>query len=271
MKFWRLSILLLILFAFHAGFAATVMASDTASGNDDFKMQDQTPDLLADTGAEEDSIATVSDPLEPWNRLVFQFNDRLYFWVLKPVKRGYSTVVPGDIRGCIGNFFTNLAAPVRLANNLLQGRFHDAGTVLTRFVINSTLGIVGFGDVAKREFDIQPKAADFGQTLGVYGVGDGIYIVWPALGPSNLRDSVGYLGDWLAHPYYWTGQDTDVQFAARSMEYINKLSISPDTYEEMKRISLDPYVATRQAYSDYRHTSIKAHQLRVMRNRGQQK
>ena len=259
MKMWKIPVLLLVLLTMQIGLVATAMATDSTSVTDDYMLQDQTPDLLPDTGASD--AAGVADPLEPWNRAVFVFNDRLYFWVLKPVKRGYSAVVPSDIRGCVDNFFSNLAAPIRLANNLLQGRFRDAGIVVSRFVINTTLGIAGLGDVAKEEFDLQPKKADFGQTLGVYGLGDGIYIVWPVLGPSNLRDTAGLVGDYLAHPYYWTDQDTNTELAGRSLEYINKLAMSPDTYEEMKRIALDPYIATRQAYTDFRRNLIREHSL----------
>ena len=233
---------------------ALVLAEDKYGiGGDDYIVDHGSPDLLDVTGED------VYDPFEPVNRVFFTFNDKLYFWVLKPVKKGYSAVVPSDFRMVIGNFFNNLAAPVDFANTLLQGRFNDAGVVLGRFLINSTIGVFGFGDIAAEEFDLAPERGDFGETLGVYGIGEGIYLCWPFLGPSNIRDSVGLFTDMQLHPYAYTGLNTEERLAARGEEYVNRLSITPDSYEEIKNISLDPYVATRQAYADYRRSLISSH------------
>jgi phospholipid-binding lipoprotein MlaA len=131
--------------------------------------------------------------------------------------------------------------------------------VFGRFVINSTLGVFGFGDAAAEAFDIQPRNADFGETLGVYGVGEGVFLNWPFFGPSNIRDSVGFVADMQLHPYNYLDVEGEELFAARSLEFVNRLSLKGDAYEEMKRISVDPYVATRQAYSDYRRSLIKSH------------
>jgi len=198
----------------------------------------------------------VYDPLEPLNRVFFVFNDKLYFWVLKPVKNVYSAALPNDIRHCIANFLSNLGSPIRLINNLLQGEFEDAGIVLSRFVINSTLGVFGFGDAATVDFDINPSDADFGQTLGKWGVGEGIYICWPFLGPSNVRDSIGFIGDVYMHPvaYITTEPIQDLSYLA--VDRINTLSISPDVYDELKRIAVDPYIAARQAFFEYRRKII---------------
>lgn len=223
-------------------------------GGDDYIVDSGSPDLLDATGED------VNDPLEPVNRVFFVFNDKLYFWVLKPVKKGYSAVVPADFRMVIGNFFNNLAAPVDFANTLLQGRFNDAGVVVGRFLINSTIGVFGFGDIAAEEFDLAPQRGDFGETLGVYGIGEGVYLCWPFLGPSNIRDSVGLLADMQLHPYAYTGLSGEERLAARGEEFVNRLSITPDSYEEIKKISLDPYVATRQAYVDYRRNLVSSHQ-----------
>lgn len=229
---------------------------DTGAGKD-YSFNTGIPDLLGDEETEDGEItARVSDPLEPLNRITFQFNDKLYFWVLKPVKTGYSTVVPEDVRQPIGNFFNNLASPVDLINTILQGRIDDAGAVIARFAINSTIGVFGFVDAAEQAFDLGPREADFGQTLGVWGFGDGIYINWPVFGPSNVRDSIGLVADWYAHPYTYLDLDDEAELILRGTEFVNDLSISPDVYEELKKISLDPYVATRQAYSDYRRNLI---------------
>ena len=230
-------------------------------GGFDYRADKKSPDLLDEHQDGEELMEDVGiyDPLEPWNRAVFVFNDKLYFWVLKPVKTGYSAVLPWDFRFVINNFFNNLASPVDFVNTLLQGRFRDAGAVLSRFVINSTIGVFGFGDAAKEAFDIQPRNADFGETLGVYGIGEGIFINWPFLGPSNLRDSVGIVADWQLYPYQYLDMDADEVFAVMSLEFVNRLSLKGDSYEELKRIAIDPYVATRQAYVDYRRNLIQSH------------
>jgi phospholipid-binding lipoprotein MlaA len=202
------------------------------------------------------SPPSISDPFEPMNRAIFVFNDKLYFWVLKPTKNVYGSVLPEDIRRCLGNAFANIAAPIRFINNLLQGEFEDAGVVLGRFVINSTLGIFGLGDAAYRDFNIEPRKADFGQTLGKWGLGEGPYIILPGLGPSNARDTVGFIGDIYMHPVPYISENYKVDLGYLVLNQVNLLSISPDVYEELKRMSLDPYVAARQAYIDYRRSVI---------------
>lgn len=198
----------------------------------------------------------VHDPLESMNRAFFQFNDRLYYWVLKPVKTVYAEILPADIRKCLGNFFTNLTAPIHLVNNLLQGEVEDAGIVLGRFLINSTIGIFGFIDPAADDFGIRQRHADFGQTLGKWGVDEGVYLCWPGLGPSNIRDSVGLFTDFYFHPVFYFSDNLVFDFSYVSAERVNTLSIGPDVYEELQRISLDPYVAARQAYYEYRRKLI---------------
>lgn len=231
----------------------------------DASAESETIDLLADEFYDEDyqddelegnPSRVILDPFEPLNRVFFVVNDKLYFWVLKPVKVGYSAVVPYDFRFMLGNFFYNISSPIRFINNLLQGEFVDAGAVLSRFTINSTAGVFGFGDPAGREYGLKPRQADFGETLGKWGVGDSIYLCWPVLGPSNIRDSVGLLGDIYAHPVYYSGRGYLENFTYYAGSRINLMSLRPGVYEEMKKFSLDPYIATRQAYYDYRRSII---------------
>ncbi len=198
----------------------------------------------------------VNDPLESLNRAIFTFNDKAYFWVLKPTKNAYSAAVPKDIRDSLGNAFYNIAAPIRFINNLLQGKVEDAGIELSRFMINSTLGVFGLGDPAYRDFGIEPRPADFGQTLGTWGVGEGIYILLPFLGPSTVRDSFGFVGDVYLHPVPYVSDSLVFDAAYLGTDRVNLMSITPDVYEELKRISLDPYVAARQAYFDYRRSIV---------------
>jgi len=141
-------------------------------------------------------------------------------------------------------------------NNLLQGRFEDAWVVLERFLINTTLGVYGFGDAATTAFDIHPRPADFGQTLGVYGFGAGIYFFWPVIGPSNIRDSLGAVADLSVHPTNFLDWEISERAGYYMGNKINSMSLNPSVYEDVKKFSLDPYVATRQAYSEYRHDQI---------------
>ena len=222
--------------------------------------QEEEFDLLSDDFFNDTPLAqepTYYDPLEPMNRLFFEFNDKLYFWVLKPVNKVYSAILPIGVRYSFGNFFNNMAAPIRLLNNLLQGKFSDAGIVVSRFLINSTLGVYGFGDPALVDFDLEPKPEDFGQTLGLWGIGEGIYLCWPVIGPSSARDTLGFGIDAYSHPVVYLNDDLLVSAAYYSENKINLLSLNPDAYEDLKKYSLDPYVSMRQVYLDYRRNKIK--------------
>ncbi len=242
MKSFYLTILLLAVSFIYSFSAVSAQVSDG-----------ETIDFFEEEVDEE----VVYDPLEPLNRVFFEFNDKLYFWVLKPVKNGYSAVLPEDIRYIIGNFFYNLASPIRLVNNILQGKFSDAGVVISRFAINSTVGVFGLGDPAQREFHLDPKPADFGQTLGMYSVAEGIYFCWPVLGPSNLRDTVGLVADIYIHPLVYVDTNTTEKILYYSVDKINKLSLNPAIYEDVKKYSLDPYIAMRHAYYEYRNHLIE--------------
>jgi len=216
--------------------------------------QDHITDFLSDDFYDEqpDSVES-TDPLEYFNRGVFTLNDRIYTWVLEPVARGYGYVVPSDFRESFKRFFNNLEAPVRFANTVLQGRFLDAGTVFVRFLMNSTVGIYGLADVAAREFDFAPVEASLGETLETWGLGDGCYLVVPFFGPSTLRDFSGTIVDSLAMtPYYTWNKDLGTQAAIFMGKNTNKLSFHLGEYEELKKVTFDPYVAIRNAYFQYR-------------------
>src|SRR4030042_939502 len=118
----------------------------------------------------EESMEAIADPLEPVNRAFFQFNDKFYFWLLKPVASGYKAIIPEDGRVGVRNFFSNLTTPIRLVNCLLQAKFKGAGNETIRFLLNTAFGLAGFLDPAKKEFKIQKQEADFGQTLGIWGI-----------------------------------------------------------------------------------------------------
>ena len=207
---------------------------------------------------EEEEVAgeTIADPIEPVNRAFFQFNDKFYFWLLKPVATAYKAVISEEFRVCFRNFFSNLATPVRMANCLLQGKFKGAGNETGRFLLNSTFGFFGFFDQAKDHFQIEKEDRDFGQTLGIWGLGPSFYINWPILGPSSLRDTGGFVGDLLLDPRTYLLK-WPVSTASRSTEVVNKTSLSIGDYEDLKKAAIDPYVAVRDAYHQYRQNKIK--------------
>ncbi len=211
-------------------------------------------DFLDDAFYDSEPKATqTGDPLEPFNRVMFTFNDYAYTWVLDPMASGYSNVLPWDIRIAVGNFFYNLQEPVRMANALLQGRVGDAGTLLVRFAVNTTGGIAGFGDPAGREMGFKAVDATLGETLATWGVGDGFYLVVPMYGPTTLRDFTGTVVDGLGvSPYYYWADGWEESFAIYLGKELNKLSLHLGEYENMKKLSFDPYVAIRDSYFQYR-------------------
>lgn len=215
------------------------------------KADAEIPSLDEMYGKEPERIA---DPIEPFNRAMFWFNDKLYFYALKPVARVYR-VVPEPARTSVSNFFSNIATPVRFVNSLLQVRIRDAGTELGRFVVNSTVGILGLFDPAK---DIwKKKDEDLGQTLGHYGVGSGFYLVLPVFGPSNPRDTVGMIGDYFLDPWVYVLDDKWVYTGVKTYDRINEISLDEDTYEAIKKQALDPYLFIRNAYDQRRQALIE--------------
>lgn len=208
-----------------------------------------------DSMPEDNDLDRIADPLEPVNRIVFHFNDKLYFWLLKPVARGYAFVVPEDLRISVRNFFVNISTPVRVVNNLLQLKIKGAGNELLRFGVNSTMGMLGLYDVARDELGININDEDFGQTLGVWGLGPGIYINWPFIGPSSLRDSAGYAGDYFLEPLNYLNPAMN-RMAVKAGDGINRVSLSIGNYEGMKKDAFDPYSAVKDIYYQYRKSKI---------------
>ena len=236
---------LLIFLVLLTGLLCPAAVSRAADDEVDFLSDD-----FYDTEAE---TSEVGDPLEPFNRAMFSFNDTAYTWVINPVTEGYAEVVPSDIRGVIWNFFHNLEEPVRFINCLLQGRFADSGTVLMRFLLNTTLGVAGLGDPAERELGFNKVEASLGETLATWGIGDGFYLVVPFFGPSTLRDFTGTVVDGLGlTPYYTFTDDFGTMAGIYTGKEVNKLSFHLGEYEDLKEMSFDPYVAMRNGYFQYR-------------------
>lgn len=199
----------------------------------------------------------IPDPLEGWNRAMFAFNDGIITYVARPVSNAYTAVTPAAFRSGFSNFFTNLLFPVRLINNLLQGRGYAAGQEFGKFIINTTAGLGGFIDYTGLN---HPELAtldeeDFGQTLGVWGVGEGLYLYWPFLGPSNARDTVGIVGDWASDPLTWVAPWW-APWAIKGFRTVNDLEEMLDMYESMTKSAVEPYTAVRDAYTQYRRARI---------------
>lgn len=198
----------------------------------------------------------ISDPIEPVNRFFFQFNDKLYFWLIKPVSRAYRAVIPEEFRTIFGNFYRNIGAPIRVANNLLQLKAKQTGTEIFRFIVNSTIGVGGLRDVARDAFGVEPANEDLGQTFGFYGFGTGFYIVLPVLGPSSVRDGLGLAGDLYLSPITYL-DPTILRYGLRAHDRVNDVSFRIGDYEAFKKAALDPYVAMREAYAANRSAEIK--------------
>ena len=201
--------------------------------------------------------ATIADPLEPLNRFFFHFNDKLYYWVLKPVARVYSGFFPEDLQIAIRNAFDNLRTPARAVSCLLQGRIRKSSEEVVRFALNSTVGIFGVGDFAKDVLGLYSSYEDLGQTFAFYGAGGGFYINWPFLGPSNFRDSLGMLGDAYLHPIILLDAEWGVIIGAWTFEKVNYTALTLGDYELFTETALDPYAAVKDAYQQYRNGLIE--------------
>jgi phospholipid-binding lipoprotein MlaA len=235
----------------------TVFAFNQAQTKQSEVEKDSADESLAffDEDAEED-VVYVADPLSPWNRAMFHFNDKLYFWLLKPLSRGYKAVIPTPVRSGVRNFFHNITMPIRMVSCLLQGKGRAASAELSRFLINSTVGVLGFGNPAKRWNELNPSEEDLGQTLGSYGIGNGFYIVWPFFGPSTIRDSIGMVGDWFLDPVSYV-ESTETYVELWTFENVNETSFKIGDYESLKEAAIDPYVALRNAYIQHRRKKVE--------------
>ena len=230
-------------------------------GTDQESVESEPPEDASAEPASEPSAETIPDPIEPVNRAFFHFNDKLYFWVLKPVATGYKAIIPEDGRLAVQNFFSNLTTPVRLVNCLLQAKFKCAGNETARFVINMFFGVAGLLDPAKKYFEIEKQEADFGQTLGIWGMAPVFYLDLPILGPLNLRDGLGFAVDTALNPQTYLAIYFVVVGYVNTggwvLEKINEASLTLGEYESLKKAALDPYIAVREAYHQYRQDKIK--------------
>jgi phospholipid-binding lipoprotein MlaA len=198
------------------------------------------------------------DPLEGYNRVMFKINDTVDQAIMQPVAMSYRTVVPRPIRIGVRNFLHNLRTPVNAANNLLQGNIRGVATDLSRFAMNTTIGLGGLIDVAK-DTGLRYKPEDFGQTLGVWGVGHGPYLVIPLLGPSSVRDATGLVVDSYADPvrlYLYTTHQETLYYIRAGLIGVDEREALLDAIYDLRKHSFDYYAATRSAYFQERDAMI---------------
>lgn len=237
--------------------AAACSAMAEAPGwNDDF-------DDAFSGGAAEDAQASGSiyDPLEPVNRVIFDINRTVDGWIFEPAARVYRGVIPEYGRERVGFFMRNLHEPINCFNGVLQGDPEQAFTSLWRFIINTTFGVVGIFDAAD-EVGLSYREEDFGQTLAVYGVDGGPYLMLPLLGPSNLRDGVGMAVDIASDPFTYAF-DEDRLFTEKTgyvitgVNLLHQRSLLLDPLEDIYNTALDPYASVRSLYHQRREAAIR--------------
>jgi phospholipid-binding lipoprotein MlaA len=210
----------------------------------------------ASTPAEPDEPVEF-DPWEPFNETMFEFNLDLDRYVLKPVARVWDVVVPNELKLMIARGFDNFRTASRIVNSLLQAKWSRAGTETSRFLINSTLGFGGLWDIARQEFGIErPDAEDFGQTLGVWGVGPGPFLVLPVLAPTTVRDLIGRVVDGFMNPAsYFTPFLASVGLFLG--DTINDRALNLDLFQGFEQTTIDFYSAVRNAYLSRRARQIR--------------
>jgi phospholipid-binding lipoprotein MlaA len=228
------------------------------AGQDD--VIDQPVETFVDEGQK--SEEEMWDPFEPVNRGVFWFNDTLDIYLFEPIARGYNEITPTEVQTGITNFFDNLLYPMYLVSDLVQLKFSQAGDHTGRFAINSTVGLLGFIDVAK-DWGLEPHREDFGVSLGYYGVPPGPYIVLPILGPSNVRDVFGTVVDSFLDPTTAIGYSslssatkTAAIGTTNAVRFVNRRSALIEPIETAKESSVDYYLFVQAAYHQMREGLI---------------
>lgn len=245
--------------------AGTSFDSDSAptssaeSGRDEFSDPFAQPDEIA--------VEEESDPWEPFNTVVFEFNRKVDKYVLKAVAQAYDVVLPDAVQVGVDNFFHNIRFVPRLLNNLFQAKAKGAGIELGRFLINTTVGVAGVFDPAKQWWDLDTPDEDSGQTLGFYGMKHDPYLVLPFFPPLTLRDGIGYVADLALDPVTWLafavtpgGSRTAYtlgQFGARVGDTVNERSLNLDTFQGVEETTLDLYEAVRNGYLQKRAKAVR--------------
>lgn len=239
--------------------STTLVAENEAPLNDEEEFFDDSSDYFDDSEYEmENSATTVSDPFEGWNRVWFDINDWLYIDVAKPAHRVYRIIVPTPVRETFDNVIVNwFGMPRRFLNALLQAKFALAGIEFSRFVVNTAFGFGGMIDIAKNLKPVVPytgEKEDLGQTLGVWGVPSGPYLVLPFFGASNFRDTAGLIGEAFLPPSL---DPVYLNYALLGASQFNVLDKRIGTYENIVGTAVEPYIGLRNAYTQLRNAQIE--------------
>jgi phospholipid-binding lipoprotein MlaA len=201
-----------------------------------------------------------NDAIEPFNRGVFEVNLTLDRIILKPIATVYRDFLPEFAKDAVFNFFNNLRSPVIFVNDLLQAEGERAGITFARFLINSTVGLAGFIDVADNALELPYHDEDFGQTLAVWGVDEGFYVMLPVFGPSTVRDAVGLAVDTFFDPFTYLMDFYDHEeygFVRSGTDAVDERSRNIDTLDELEATSLDFYATIRSLYRQRREDQIR--------------
>lgn len=216
--------------------------------------------LGACTTSQDPALRTdgINDPYEAQNRAIHGFNKGLDRNIVRPVSKGYA-VIPVELRDRVNDFSTNLSMPGALINSLLQGDLRDAGLATTRFLLNTTIGLAGFFDPST-ELGIPAVETDFGETLAVWGVGEGAYVEMPIFGPSTQRDAVGFVTDFFTNPLTFFTIDTSpeqyIPPTARAGAYLNTRDRLGNSIDNVLYESADSYAASRSIYLQNRRFKL---------------
>lgn len=200
--------------------------------------------------------ASEEDPWESFNRPIFRFNDTVDTYALKPIAQGYQAVTPQFLEDGVHNVFGNIGDVGNLANNLLQGKLHNAGVDTGRLIFNTTFGVLGFFDVAKH-MGLRKNDEDFGQTLGVWGLNSGPYLVIPLLGPSTVRDATGRVPDSFLTPYPYMDH-VPTRNVTRGVQLVDTRA---NLLQAERLVSGDKYIFIRNAYLQSREFKVKDGQV----------
>jgi phospholipid-binding lipoprotein MlaA len=226
--------------------AATVpatAAAPAASGDEDFGEW------------EKDTAVEVSDPLEKINRSVFWFNEQADRFVIKPVAKGYDWLLPQPVKHGVSNVFDNLFTPVVAASDLLQGNLKESASDVGRFAVNTTVGVVGIFDIATG-WGMEKRREDIGQAFGTWGIGPGPYLVLPILGPSDVRDGIGLIGNYFLSPQTYI-EDDGVRWGLTILGGIDTRYRLLDATTVLEQAALDRYAFVRSSYAQHRQNLIE--------------
>jgi phospholipid-binding lipoprotein MlaA len=213
------------------------------------------PDAVAD-------YEQTNDPLEPTNRVFYAVNNGIDTVILRPAALAYRYAVPAKVREGVHNVLANIGSPVQLANDILEAKPRRAGDTTMRFLINTTVGLLGVFDVATK-WGYPDHDADFGMTLALWGVPEGPFLFLPVLGPSDPRDAAGFGADIVLDPFTWVGTGPNkpgwsaFKWSRQALNAVDQRERVLDAVDQIKKTALDPYATFRSLYRQHRHAQIE--------------